>query len=107
MGKDTKYFGQPVFAQAINFIKKSDVNGIASKFKSDYYTKKFDTYNHLMIMLYGAFIGYYGLRELVIGAKADESRLKQMDITVPARSTLADANSKRSAEVCSQGIKLG
>ncbi len=28
MGKDTKYFGQPMFAQAINFIKKSDVNGI-------------------------------------------------------------------------------
>ncbi len=39
MGKDTKYLGQPVFAQAINFIKKSDVNGIASKFNSDYYTK--------------------------------------------------------------------
>lgn len=58
-----------------------------------------DTYNHLMIMLYGAFKGYYGLRELVIGAKADESRLRQVGITVPARSTLADANSRRSADV--------
>ncbi len=39
MGEGTKYFGQPMFAQAINFIKKSDVNGIVSKFQSDYYTK--------------------------------------------------------------------
>ncbi|MBO7125047.1 MAG: DUF4372 domain-containing protein, partial [Bacteroidales bacterium] len=99
MGKDTNYFGQPVFAQAVKFVKKSDVNGIISKFKSDRYAKKIDTYNHLMIMLYGAFKGYYGLRELVIGAKAEESRLRQMGITVPARSTLADANSRRSADV--------
>ena len=40
MGKDTNYFGQPVFAQAVKFVKKSDVNGIISKFKSDRYTKR-------------------------------------------------------------------
>ena len=99
MGKITKYFGQPVFQQATKFIKKSEVVKIASDNKSDRYTKRFDTYNHLMIMLYGAFKGYYGLRELVIGAQADATRLHRMGITVPARSTLADANNNRSSDV--------
>ena len=99
MGKDTNYFGQPVFQQATKLIKKTDVVSIAQEFKADRYTKKLDTYNQLMIMLFGVFKAFDGLRELILGAEAEKVRLYRMGIKVPARSTLADANKNRSADV--------
>ena len=51
MGKNTNYFGQPVFQQATKLIKKTDVVSIAQEFKADRYTKKLDSRRNTLLIL--------------------------------------------------------
>ncbi|WP_346856097.1 DUF4372 domain-containing protein [uncultured Draconibacterium sp.] len=47
MGKNTIFSGQPIFNQLLTFIDKSEIRKIAKKHGSEYYVKKFTTYNHV------------------------------------------------------------
>ena len=47
MGKDSKKSGIPVFGEVINLLNKQEINKIAEELKSDRYTKRLDSYQHL------------------------------------------------------------
>lgn len=64
MAKDSKKSGIPVFGEVINLLNKQEINKIAEELKSDKYTKRLDSYQHLVIMLYAAFGQFNSLREL-------------------------------------------
>src|SRR4051812_44610747 len=100
MNKSTFFSGQPIFAQLLKFIPKDSVLRIARDSKADHYSKRFNTYEHLVTMLYSIFNNCNSLREVTTGMLASEQRLSHLGIRYyPRRSTIADANIRRQADV--------
>lgn len=100
MGKSRFFTGQPIFSQLLSCISHNRVNRIAADHQADHYYKKFKTYEHLVIMLYGIFNRCTSLREVVTGFEAWEQRIVHLGIdTHPCRSTISDANMNRDASV--------
>lgn len=100
MGKGTFFTGQPIFNQVLKFIPQRDVRVIARELNADRYYKRFKTYDHLVTMLYSIFNHCHSLREVTTGLLAWDRRIEHLGIdSHPRRSTLADANLKRSPEV--------
>lgn len=100
MAKSSFFTGQPIFSQLVQFVPAQVVMKAAQQEQSDRYYKKFDTYHHLITMLYACYQHCTSLREVVTGLQACEGRLQSLRIRhLPARSTLAEANQNRSYEV--------
>ena len=103
MNKSTFFTGQPIFTQLISLLPKNIISKAVNAFKGDHYYKKFDTYHHLVTMLYAAYQHCTSLREVVTGMQACEGRLQSLGMRyLPARSTLSEANMSRSFEVFEQ-----
>lgn len=100
MSKSTFFTGQPIFNQVLNFIPRSMVNSVTVECQSDRYCKYFKTYEHLVTMLYAIFNQCTSIREVTTGLLAWEKRILHLGINHhPRRSTLSDANKRRSHEV--------
>jgi hypothetical protein len=100
MSKNTFFTGQPIFSQLLNLIPKRIVQQVAAQHKADYYTKKFDTYSHLVTMLFVAYGGCTSLREVEMGMSVCHNKLGHLGLSyIPARSTLSEANIRRDSEV--------
>lgn len=100
MNKSTFFTGQPIFAQLLKFISKSDVDRMARLHGSDRYYKKFTTHSHFIAMLYVCYEHCTSLREVVTGMRACEGKLQSLHLkSLPARSTFSEANQRRSFEV--------
>lgn len=100
MGKDVNFIGQPIFSQILNLITRSDIHKIAREHKSDRYTKRFTTYNHLVTMLFCIYQGCTSIREVSTGLQACFTKLNHLGLNYCIRrSTLSDANRRRSADV--------
>ena len=103
MGKNTFFTGQPVLNQLLNLIDRNSVKALAKAGQHDRYYRYFDTYNHLITMLYCVFNKCTSSREVVSGMQACSNKLQHIGIRkAPGRSTLCDANSKRSHKVFEQ-----
>ena len=100
MSKNTFFTGQPIFSQLLNLIPRRIVLQAATEHKADYYTKKFDTYSHLVTMLFVAYSGCTSLREVEMGMSVCHNKLGHLGLSyIPARSTLSEANMRRDSEV--------
>ena len=96
--KHSFFTGQPIFSQLLTLIPRSMVSNLSRKHNSDRYCKKFKAYDHLVTMLYQGFFQCLSLRELTTGLQANAERLRHLGISnTPRRSTIADANKRRSA----------
>lgn len=100
MSKNANYIGQPIFSQLLRLLPKQKIATITSNLKSDYYTKSFKTYDHLVTMLYCSFHNCRSIREVVTGMMACHGKLQHLGLTdYPKRSTLSDANNRRDSLV--------
>ncbi len=100
MNKSTFFTGQPILSQLIKSIDKRVVAQIVKEEQSDRYCKKLTTWQHLTTMLYTVYQHCTSLREVTTGLQACEGRLQSIGHTnFVRRSTLADANVRRSSEV--------
>jgi hypothetical protein len=100
MGKSTNFNGQPIFNQLIKFIDKSEIRKIAKKHGSERYVKKFTTYDHVIVMLFVAFVGYHSIREVILGLLANAHKLSHLGLSyLVRRSTFSEANQRRSSKV--------
>lgn len=100
MGKATFFTGQPIFNQILSLIPKAAVIRLSQHYRADRYCKKFRTYDHLVTMLYCCFHHCSSLREVITGMQASALRLCHLGLLcTPRRSTLADANERRSADL--------
>lgn len=98
MPKNNFFTGQPIFNQLLSLIPRSIVTRLAREYKTDRYCKKFRSYDHLVTMLYCIFHQCNSLREVITGLQATASRLTHLGVLfTPRRSTLADANERRTA----------
>jgi hypothetical protein len=100
MDKNTKFVGQPILSQIFSCIPTSKINQAAREHKANHYYKKLPLRVHLITLLYGVFSYCNGLRELCEGMLACEGKLAHLGLDkAPARSTLSDANTRRSYRV--------
>ncbi len=99
MRKCNFFTGQPIFTQLLGLIPRHIISGQSQKYSADRYCKSFKAYDHLVTMLYQGFFQCVSLRELITGLQANQSRLLHLGLVhTPRRSTLSDANSRRSAD---------
>src|SRR5215217_8054358 len=97
MSEVKKFPGQPVLSQILDVIPGAIINSASKKHKANGYYKKLPVRVHLVSLLYGVFSYCNGLRELCEGLLACEGKLTHLGLDkAPARSTLSDANTKRS-----------
>ncbi len=97
MGEVKKFSGQPILSQILDVVPSSVINSANRKHNSNRYYKKLPLRVHLVSLLYGVFSYCNGLRELCEGLLACEGKLTHLGLEkAPARSTISDANNKRS-----------
>ncbi len=95
-----QFSGKPIFSQLLSFISKDKVNRTAEIHKSDAYTKKLSTYDHLITMLYAVYNNCISLRDLSTALLACDGKINHFNMShFPKRSTLSDANNRRSPEL--------
>lgn len=97
MDKIRTFVGQPVLSQILDTIPSSIINSANRKHNANRYYKRLPLRVHLVSLLYGVFSYCNGLRELCEGMLACEGKLQHLGFDrAPARSTLSDANTRRS-----------
>ena len=98
MSKNSHFFGQPVFGQLIKSLDKTKILDMSRKHGGERYVKSFDGYTHLLTMLFAVIMRFDSLREIETAMTAEVRKLHHVGIkTVPRRSTLSDANARRTA----------
>ena len=96
MGKSTHFFGQPMYNQLLKLLDKSEILKISRENGGERYTKRFNGWIHLVVMLYAVIKRFDSLREITTSLLADTNKLSHLGITFKtSRSTLADANKRR------------
>lgn len=97
MDKIKSFVGQPILSQILDAIPTPIINAANRKHKANRYYKRLPLRVHLVSLLYGVFSYCNGLRELCEGMLACEGKLTHLGFDkAPARSTLSDANTRRS-----------
>ena len=97
MGKGTHFFGQPVYGQLIKSLDRDKIIEMSRKNNGERYVKSFDGYTHLPTMLFAVIMRFDSLREIEAAMIAEVRKLHHIGIEkVPKRSTLSDANARRS-----------
>ena len=97
MGKSTHFFGQPSYGQLTKSLEKEKIMEISRKHDGEKYVKKFNGFSHLLTMLYAVIMRFDSLREIETAMTAEANKLHHVGIgSVPKRSTISDANSRRS-----------
>ena len=96
MGKSTHFIGQPMYNQLLKLLDKSEILKISRENGGERYTKRFNGWIHLVVMLYAVIKRFDSLREITTSLLADTNKLSHLGITFKtSRSTLADANKRR------------
>ena len=97
MGKSTHFFGQPVYGQLIKSLDRDKIVQMSRTQGGERYVKSFDGWHHLLTMLYAVIMRFDSLREIEASMQAEVRKLGHIGLdTVPRRSTLSDANTRRS-----------
>ena len=97
MSKSSNFFGQPIYGQLIQSLDREKIVEMSRKHGGEKYVKSFDGHTHLLTMLYAVIQRFDSLREIETSMTAEVRKLHHVGIgTVPKRSTLSDANARRS-----------
>jgi hypothetical protein len=102
MDKNTSkiYLGQPILSQVIKLIPKKIVTDAVKQHNANYYYKALPFRVHMISLLYGVLSFCNGLREICEGMLACQGKVAHLGMNkAPARSTLSDANNKRSYRI--------
>lgn len=100
MSKDNTVHGNLVLGQLLSQLPKGRIRRVIEEHGSDRYTKKFTTWDHLVVMLSAALSKTSALRGIESSVAGFHKRLLHLGLkSLPKRSTLSDANAKRSPAV--------
>ena len=100
MNKGTHFIGQPMYGQLINLLDKGKILRFSRERGGERYVKHFDAWQHLVIMLYAVIRRFDSLREITDSMFPEARKLAHLGISLmPRRSTLSDANARRSESV--------
>ncbi len=88
-----------VFHQLTKHVPWAVFDGAVAAHGADYRVRRLRTRDQFLALLYGQFSGASSLREIEDGLRSHEARLYHAGLRRVSRSTLSDANQKRSFEV--------
>jgi hypothetical protein len=88
-----------VLSEMLNLLPRHQFETLVRKHNSDRYVKRFNSWHQLVTMLYAQASGKQSLRDIQRGLEAHFTRLYHLGLPEIKRSTLSDANSKRSCKV--------
>jgi putative transposase len=86
------------FREILKGLSRGMVDRIAQQCGSDKHTKQFRSWDHLVAMMFAQLSGSKSLRELEVGFNAQANHHYHLGTKAIKRSTLADANNKRSVD---------
>lgn len=87
------------FQQFLEDLPRSLVDRISAEYGSNRYDKSFDTYTHLVTLVFAQIMNTRSLRELEVGFNAHAFAHYHLGVSSLRRSTLSDANQRRNPEV--------
>lgn len=88
---ENKFVGQPIFKQIIDFIPKDKFNQLVCKHNADHYYKTFDSWTHLVTLLFGIFSRCDSMGEICDGMRALDGKLNHLGMDKsPSKSTAGD-----------------
>ena len=97
MNNSTHFYGNSVFGQLISLVPHQMVEKVTRQMQSDRYIKRFTTWEHFVSMLFACASNTTSLRDVTNGMLGLEGKLKHLNLKrPPKRSTLSDANKRRS-----------
>ena len=89
-----------MFGQLLSLLDKYKILKFSRKKGGERYVKHFDAWQHLVIMLYATIKRFDSLREITDSMFPEAHKLLHLGINVmPWRSTLSDANARRSESI--------
>lgn len=96
MGKSSHFSGQPLYGQVIKLLDRSKILQFSAEMGGERYTKRFNCWVHLVVMLYAVIMRHDSLREITTSLMAEARKLAHLGVNIKiGRSTLADANKRR------------
>jgi len=85
-----------VFHQMVKFIPRYRFNQAVRKHQGDYRVRSFGCWSHFVCLLYAQLTRQVSLRDLEEALRSKGRRLHHLGVSYVCRSTLADANQRRS-----------
>jgi hypothetical protein len=86
-----------VFGQVVQLLSRKEFKRIVSRCDGDKHIRKLDCWQQLMILLYAQIKDLTSLREIETSLKSHDEDWDSIGIDTVARSTVSDANAKRSS----------
>jgi len=88
-----------VFSQIMQLICRYRFKECVDTHAGDRYTKTFSCWQQLLVLLFAQAKGRTSLRDIVLSLRSHQEKWYHLGLTSVARSTLADANNKRNADI--------
>lgn len=93
--------------QIVDLLSVIDLKGIIAKHKSDRYYKQYNSYTHLITMLFGILSRCDSMHEIQEGMRGMRGKLNHLGLkSSPAKSTACDGNRNRDSLFLSLSILL-
>ena len=100
------HYRDSIFASLLKPISRRQFQSIVARHKGDAYDKDFDSWDHLVALIYAQLSAADSLRGLVASWNANAHHHYHLGSARIARSTLADANRRRPPEVFADTFAL-
>jgi len=88
-----------VFSQLLQLICQYRFKKCVDGYDGDRYTKRFSCWQQLLVLLFAQAKGLNSLRDIEISLRSHHRKWYHLGLSSVARSTLADANNKRDADI--------
>jgi len=88
-----------IFRQLLDLIPRDQFQSIVNKYKGDFKTHKLNCWTQFVSIFYAQLRQRNSLRDIELGLKAQSNKLYHLGIKPVKRSTLSDANNKRSYQI--------
>jgi DDE family transposase/uncharacterized protein DUF4372 len=88
-----------IFSQLLQLICQNRFKKCVARYDGDRYTKRFSCWQQLLVLLFAQAKGLSSLRDIEISLRSHHRKWYHLGLTSVAKSTLADANSTRDADV--------
>jgi hypothetical protein len=88
-----------IFSQIMQIICQYRFKKCVDRYDGDRYTKRFSCWQQLLVLLFAQAKGLTSLRDIEISIRSHHLKWKHLGLESVARSTLADANTNRDADI--------
>ena len=88
-----------VFSQLLQLICRYRFKKVVDRYEGDRYTKRFSCWQQLLVLLFAQAKGLTSLRDIEVSLRSHYRKWYHLGLSSVARSTLADANTGRDADI--------